>query len=123
VRGATDAVTRLDLGQLLRNPHNAQNPQKANEKRMLVRLITAVDKMDYQHKGRYTAPPWTMHLHHAQHSSDIWPLTVPAIAAILLVPFFGLRMFGPFLFFYYMRGGSRLDDSGTWSHCQTGRNG
>jgi len=28
-------------------------------------------------------------------------LTVPAIAAILLVPFFGLRMFGPFLFFYY----------------------
>lgn len=29
-------------------------------------------------------------------------LTVPAVAAILLAPFFGLRMFGPFLFFYYL---------------------
>jgi len=32
-------------------------------------------------------------------------LTVPAIAAIFLVPFFGLRMFGPFLFFYYIMAG------------------
>jgi hypothetical protein len=29
-------------------------------------------------------------------------LTAPAVAAILLVPFFGLRMLGPFLFFYYI---------------------
>lgn len=29
-------------------------------------------------------------------------LTAPAVAAILLVPFFGLRMFGPFLFLYYV---------------------
>jgi hypothetical protein len=32
-------------------------------------------------------------------------LTVPAIAAIVLVPLFGLRMFGPFLFFYYLAAG------------------
>jgi hypothetical protein len=32
-------------------------------------------------------------------------LTVPAIAGILLVPFFGLRMFGPFLFLYYVLAG------------------
>jgi hypothetical protein len=32
-------------------------------------------------------------------------LTVPAIAAILLVPFLGLRMFGPFLFVYYVLAG------------------
>jgi hypothetical protein len=29
-------------------------------------------------------------------------LTVPAAAAILIAPFFGLRMFGPSLFFYYL---------------------
>lgn len=29
-------------------------------------------------------------------------LTLPAVAAILLASFFGLRMFGPFLFFYYL---------------------
>jgi hypothetical protein len=29
-------------------------------------------------------------------------LTAPAIAGILLVPFFGLRMFGPSLFLYYV---------------------
>ena len=32
-------------------------------------------------------------------------LTVPAIAAILLVPFLGLRMFGPFLLVYYVLAG------------------
>ncbi|MFZ1142066.1 MAG: hypothetical protein WAN76_23035 [Candidatus Sulfotelmatobacter sp.] len=32
-------------------------------------------------------------------------LTVPAIAAILLVPFLGLRMFGPALFVYYVLAG------------------
>ena len=32
-------------------------------------------------------------------------LTAPAIAAILLVPFFGLRMFGPSFFVYYLLAG------------------
>jgi hypothetical protein len=32
-------------------------------------------------------------------------LTAPAIAAILLVPFFGLRMLGPFFFVYYVLAG------------------
>lgn len=32
-------------------------------------------------------------------------LTVPAVAAILLAPFFGLRIFGPFLFLYYVMAG------------------
>lgn len=32
-------------------------------------------------------------------------LTAPAVAAILVVPFFGLRMFGPFLFLYYVMAG------------------
>src|SRR5712692_455407 len=32
-------------------------------------------------------------------------LTAPVIAAILLVPFFGLRMFGPFLLLYYVLAG------------------
>jgi hypothetical protein len=32
-------------------------------------------------------------------------VTAPAIAAILLVPFFGLRMFGPSLFVYYVLAG------------------
>ena len=35
-------------------------------------------------------------------------LTAPAIAAILLVPFFGLRMFGPFLFVYCVMAGISL---------------
>jgi hypothetical protein len=35
-------------------------------------------------------------------------LTVPAIAGILLVPFFGLRMFGRFLFLYYLLAGIAL---------------
>jgi len=35
-------------------------------------------------------------------------LTVPAIAGILLVPFFGLRMFGPSLFLYYLLAGIAL---------------
>lgn len=35
-------------------------------------------------------------------------LTVPAIAAILLLPFFGLRMFGPFEFIYYVLAGIAL---------------
>jgi hypothetical protein len=35
-------------------------------------------------------------------------LTVPAIAGILLVPFFGLRMFGPSLFPYYLLAGIAL---------------
>jgi len=35
-------------------------------------------------------------------------LTVPAIAAILLVPLQGLRMFGPFLFVYYLLAGIAL---------------
>ncbi len=34
--------------------------------------------------------------------------TVPAIAALLLVPFLGLRMFGPFLFVYYVLAGMTL---------------
>jgi hypothetical protein len=35
-------------------------------------------------------------------------LTVPAIAGIVLVPFFGLRMFGPSLFLYYLLAGIAL---------------
>jgi hypothetical protein len=35
-------------------------------------------------------------------------LTVPAITGILLVPFFGLRMFGPSLFLYYLLAGIAL---------------
>ncbi len=35
-------------------------------------------------------------------------LTAPAIAAVLLVPFFGLRMFGPFLHVYYVMAGIAL---------------
>jgi len=35
-------------------------------------------------------------------------LTVPAIAGILLVPFLGLREFGPFLFLYYLLAGITL---------------
>jgi hypothetical protein len=35
-------------------------------------------------------------------------LTTPAIAAILFVPFFGLRMFGPFLLVYYVIAGIAL---------------
>jgi hypothetical protein len=37
-------------------------------------------------------------------------LTVPSIAGILMVPFFGLRMFGPSLFLYYLLAGIAL----TW---------
>jgi hypothetical protein len=35
-------------------------------------------------------------------------LTIPAIAAIILVPFFGLRMFGPFFFVYYLLAGAAV---------------
>ena len=35
-------------------------------------------------------------------------LTLPAIAGVLLVPFFGLRMFGPSLFLYYLLAGIAL---------------
>jgi hypothetical protein len=35
-------------------------------------------------------------------------LTAPAIAVVLLGPFFGLRMFGPFLFLYYLMAGIAL---------------
>jgi hypothetical protein len=35
-------------------------------------------------------------------------LTAPAIAAVLLVPFFALRMFGPFLHVYYVMAGIAL---------------
>src|ERR1700722_6201517 len=65
-------------------------------------LIATVDKMDYQYKLALYCAAMDNALTSRATLVGHLILTAPAVAAILLVPFFGLRMLGPFLFFYYI---------------------